>query len=133
VQAAFTTPSSASSAAERADVVVDSTDLALDDHSLGARRRGVTHQACVLQGFAARDRNASRPQTIALRFLRSVEIVGDGRVGRRHVTNELVPREDGTLAAPDGRDRRARRASCSARSVTADDPSPVCRSTTLAA
>ncbi|HEX6712567.1 MAG TPA: NADP oxidoreductase, partial [Thermoleophilaceae bacterium] len=43
----------------------------------------------------------SRPRTIALRFLRSpVEIVGDGRVeGVVVAINELVLREDGTLAA----------------------------------
>jgi ferredoxin--NADP+ reductase len=111
VQAAFTTPELRElGELERADVVVDPTDLALDDHSLAALEDEASpttkRNIAVLQGFAARDRDASRPRTIALRFLRSpVEIVGDGRVeGVVVAVNELVLREDGTLAArPTGR------------------------------
>ena len=97
-------------------------------------RRSATSPCCRASPPAPATR--SRPRTIALRFLRSpVEIVGDGRVeGVVVAVNELVLREDGTLAArPTGEPRRCRRASCSARSATADDPSPDCRSTTLAA
>ena len=104
VQAAFTTPELRElGELERADVVVDSTDLALDDHSLAALEHEASpttkRNIAVLEGFAARD--ARRPRTIALRFLRSpVEIVGDGRVAGVVVAiNELVAREDGTLAA----------------------------------
>ena len=106
VQAAFTTPELRElGELERADVVVDSTDLALDDHSLAALEDEASpttkRNIAVLQGFAARARDARRPRTIALRFLRSpVEIVGDGRVeGVVVAVNELVLREDGTLAA----------------------------------
>ena len=106
VQAAFTTPELRElGELERADVVVDSTDLALDDHSLAALEDEASpttkRNIAVLQGFAARARDAHRPRTIALRFLRSpVEIVGDGRVeGVVVAVNELVLREDGTLAA----------------------------------
>jgi ferredoxin--NADP+ reductase len=106
VQAAFTTPELRElGELERADVVVDAADLALDDHSLAALEDEASpttkRNIAVLQGFAARARDARRPRTIALRFLRSpVEIVGDGRVeGVVVAINELVLGEDGTLAA----------------------------------
>ena len=115
VQAAFTTPELRElGELERADVVVDAADLALDDHSLAALEDEASpttkRNIAVLQDFAARARDARRPRTIALRFLRSpVEIVGDGRVeGVVVAVNELVLREDGTLAArPTGRNRDA--------------------------
>jgi ferredoxin--NADP+ reductase len=106
VQAAFTTPELRElGELESADVMVDPTDLALDDHSRAALEDEASpttkRNIGVLQDFAARDRDARRPRTIALRFLRSpVEIVGDGRVeGVVVAINELALREDGTLAA----------------------------------
>jgi ferredoxin--NADP+ reductase len=106
VQAAFTTPELRELGdLESADVVVDPTDLAFDDHSRAALEDGASattkRNIGVLQDFAAGDHDARRPRTIALRFLRSpVELVGDGRVeGVVVAVNELVLREDGTLAA----------------------------------
>jgi ferredoxin--NADP+ reductase len=108
VQAAFTTPELRElGELERADVVADAADLAFDAHSQAALEDEASpttkRNIAVLQGFAARarSRDARRPRTIALRFLRSpVEIVGDGRVeGVVVAVNELVLREDGTLAA----------------------------------
>jgi ferredoxin/flavodoxin---NADP+ reductase len=111
VQAAFTTPELRElGELASADVVVDPTDLALDDHSRAALEDGASpttkRNLGVLQDFAARERDARRSRTIALRFLRSpVEIVGDGRAEAVVVAvNELVLREDGTLGArPTGR------------------------------
>ena len=142
MQAAFTTPELRElGELERADVVVDSTDLALDDHSLAALEDEASpttkRNIAVLQDFAARARDAHRPRTIALRFLRSpVEIVGDGRVeGVVVAINELVLREDGTLAArPTGANRdaaRGPRAQLDRLPRTPRDRD--CRSTTLAA
>ena len=110
VQAAFTTPELRElGALAGADVVVDPSELALDEASRAAldgssptTRRNIE----VLREFAARDRGRSRSRTITLRFLRSpVEIVGDGRVEAVVVAvNELVVREDGTVSArPTGR------------------------------
>ena len=106
VQAAFTTPELRElGELESADVVVDAADLALDAHSRAALEDGASpttkRNIAVLRDLAARDRDARRPRTIALRFLRSpVEIVGDGRVeGVVVAVNELVLREDGSLAA----------------------------------
>jgi ferredoxin/flavodoxin---NADP+ reductase len=106
VQAAFTTPELRElGELESADVVVDAADLALDAHSHAALEDGASpttkRNIGVLQDFAARDRDARRPRTIGLCFLRSpVEIVGDGRVeGVVVAVNELVLREDGSLAA----------------------------------
>jgi ferredoxin--NADP+ reductase len=106
VQAAFTTPELRELGdLESAAVVVDPTDLALDDHS----RAALEHDASpttrrnlgVLHDFAARGHDTRRARTIALRFLRSpVELVGDGRVeGVVVAVNELFLREDGTLGA----------------------------------
>ncbi len=106
VQAAFTTPElrelgDLGSAA----VVVDPTDLTLDDHSRAALEDGASpttqRNLGVLHDFAARGHDTRRARKIALRFLRSpVELVGDGRVeGVVVAVNELVLREDGTLGA----------------------------------
>jgi ferredoxin/flavodoxin---NADP+ reductase len=111
VQAAFTTPELRElGALAGADVVVDPSELALDEASAAALAEGSSpttrRNLEVLRAFAARDRDPSRPRRIGLRFLRSpVEIVGDGRVeGVVVAVNELVLREDGTLAArPTGR------------------------------
>jgi ferredoxin--NADP+ reductase len=106
VQASFTTPELRElGQLESADVMVDQADLALDEHSRAALQDGASpttkRNFGVLQDFAARGRDGRRPRTIRLRFLRSpVEIVGDGRVeGVVVAHNELVLREDGTLAA----------------------------------
>ena len=106
VQAAFTTPELRElGELELADVVIDAEDLALDGHSLAALEDEASpttkRNIGVLRDFAARDRDASRPRTITLQFLRSpVEIVGAGRVeGVVVAVNELVLREDGTLGA----------------------------------
>jgi ferredoxin--NADP+ reductase len=106
VQAAFTTPELRElGELELADVVVDPADLALDDHSLAALEGEASpttkRNLGVLRDLAARERDANRPRTITLRFLRSpVQIVGDGRVeGVVVAVNELVLGEDGTLAA----------------------------------
>jgi ferredoxin/flavodoxin---NADP+ reductase len=106
VQAAFTTPELRElGELELANVVVEAADLALDDHSLAALEDEASpttkRNLGVLRDLAARERDANRPRTIALRFLRSpVQIVGDGRVeGVVVAVNELVLGEDGTLAA----------------------------------
>jgi ferredoxin/flavodoxin---NADP+ reductase len=106
VQAAFTTPELRElGELELTDIAIDPADLELDDHSRATLEDGASpatkRNLEVLQGFAARDRDGRGSRTITLRFLRSpVEIVGDGRVeGIVVAVNELLLREDGTLAA----------------------------------
>ena len=117
VQAAFTTPELRElGELERADVVVDSTDLALDDHSRAALENEASpttkRNIAVLQDFAARARDAHRPRTIALRFLRSP--VRDRRRrprrGRRRSDQRARPsRGRDARRTPDGRDGDAAR------------------------
>jgi ferredoxin--NADP+ reductase len=106
VEAAFTTPELRElGALAGAEVVVDPADLppeAADEGASPATKRNVA----VLRDFAARERDAGVPRTIALRFLRSpVRIVGGRRAeGVVVAVNALVRRADGSLAArPTGR------------------------------
>jgi ferredoxin--NADP+ reductase len=107
-QAAFTNPELRELAdLRRAGVVVDATDLDLDEHSARwlEEEADITARKNVeiLRGYAASGpKDASH--RVVLRFLRSpVEILGAGRDGRvtgvRVVVNEIQRGEDGSLRA----------------------------------
>jgi ferredoxin--NADP+ reductase len=106
VQAAFTTPELRElGELEEADVDIDPADLELDEHSAAFLADGATPTARrnveLLRELAARPPQAGKPKTVRLRFLRSpIELRGDGRVEEVVIArNELVLREDGSLAA----------------------------------
>jgi ferredoxin--NADP+ reductase len=105
-QAAFTNPELRElGELELADVIVDPSDLELDDASAAwlesdAASKTARENVRILREYAARE-PAGKPKRIVLRFLTSpVEILGDGRVEQIVVErNRLEPREDGSLAA----------------------------------
>jgi ferredoxin--NADP+ reductase len=106
VQAAFTTPELRElGELDEADVDIDPADLELDPHSAAFLADGATptsrRNVELLGELCRRPPQAGRPKTIHLRFLRSpVELRGEGRVEEVVVArNELVRREDGSLAA----------------------------------
>jgi ferredoxin--NADP+ reductase len=106
VQAAFTTPELRElGELDEADVDILPADLELDEHSAAFLADGATPTAKrnveLLNELSARPPQSGKPKTVRLRFLRSpVELRGEGRVEEVVVArNELVLREDGSLAA----------------------------------
>jgi ferredoxin--NADP+ reductase len=104
-QAAFTNPELLElGELTDADVVVDPTDMALDDHSLlhieGEGALTARKNVEILRGYSQRE-PTGKPKRVVLRFLRSpVAIHGEGKVESIElVRNELEHGSDGRLRA----------------------------------